>query len=157
MSSDLIKELIRYAVSGALGTLGFVLMCNIRVKKLPFAVLGSLLVVIIWFFVSMTTTDVFIPNLVAAMFGTLYAEIMARVTKAPTTIYLIPSIITLVPGSRLYYTMSDLVHYDFAAMSTDGRDTLLVALGIAVGIVIVTTLFDFFSTIKKTRSRAHQS
>ena len=153
MSSDLVKELIIYAVSGSLGTLGFVLMCNIRVKKLPFAVLGSLFVVIIWFFVSMFTTDVFLPNLIATMFGTLYSEIMARVTKAPTTIYLIPSIITLVPGSRLYYTMSDLVRYDFAAMSTDGRDTLLVALGIAVGIVIITTIFGYFTTLKK-RKRA---
>ena len=156
MSSDLIKELIRYTVSGALGTLGFVLMCNIRAKKLPFAVLGSLFVIIIRFFVSMVTADVFLPDLAAAMFGTLYAEIMARVTKAPTTIYLIPSIITLVPGSRLYYTMSDLVHYDFAAMRTDGRDTLLVALGIAVGVVVITTLFGYFSTIKK-RKRALRS
>lgn len=151
MSSELIKELIIYAVSGALGTLGFVLMCNIKVKKLPFAVLGSLLVIMIWFFVSMLTTNVFIPNLIATMFGTLYSEIMARVTKAPTTIYLIPSIITLVPGSRLYYTMSDLVHYDFAAMSTDGRDTFFVALGIAVGIVIITTIFGYFTTIKKRK------
>lgn len=80
-------------------------------------------------------------NLVPAIVGTLYAEIIARIVKAPATVFLIPAVIPLTPGGTLYYTMSAIVDGDMAKAQEQGGITLLVALGIAVGIVFISVIF----------------
>ena len=79
----------------------------------------------------------------AAMITTIYAEIMARVLKAPVAIYSNPSIIPLVPGGSLYYTMAALMAGDQQEFIARGTDTLMTALGIAVGIIAISVIDVF--------------
>lgn len=135
--------LILLAVSGVIGTLGYAMMYRVRLRRIAFAMLGGLLTVVCWYLICTVTGDLFLSNMAAAMAGTLYAETAARVTKAPTTIYLIPAVISLVPGGRLYYSMLGIVRTDFSSFAAYAKETFLVALGIAVGIVVVTSLVSY--------------
>ena len=76
----------------------------------------------------------------ASLFTTVYGEIMARVQKSPTTTYLVPAIVPLIPGGSLYYTMNDAVRGEWDSFSERGLFTLKLALALAAGIIVVTSL-----------------
>ena len=65
---------------------------------------------------------------------------MARVMKAPATIFLIVGIIPLVPGGGLYYTMEALLSGDTALFAQTGLETAACAGAIAVGVSMVSSL-----------------
>jgi uncharacterized membrane protein YjjB (DUF3815 family) len=56
---------------------------------------------------------------------------MARIIKAPVTIFLICSIIPLVPGSGMYYTMLECVKGSINNALNQGFETLSNAMSIA--------------------------
>ena len=58
---------------------------------------------------------------------------------APTLLFVIPSVVPLIPGSSLYYTMSAAVSGNTREISEYGSLTLQYALSIAAGISIVWT------------------
>ena len=66
-----------------------------------------------------------IQNLFPALAATVYAEIMARVVKAPATPILACSVISLVPGGKLYYTTYYFVVGDMRESSIDSRNSLI--------------------------------
>ncbi len=82
----------------------------------------------------------FLQFLVATLFAASVSEVLARVVKAPSTIFLVPAIIVLVPGGSLYYTVSYLVNSEYALASDYGMRALLSLLGIGVGISVVSVL-----------------
>ena len=80
-------------------------------------------------------------NMIPAAVATLYAEIIARVVKAPATVFLIPGVIPLTPGGKLYYTMRAIIDGNESEVDGLGNETVVIALGIAVGIVLVSLVF----------------
>ncbi len=96
--------------------------------------------------------NLFINFLIAAAFGTLLSEILARLTKSPATIYLIPALLPMVPGGSLYYTTFALVMGNHEDARYFGQRTAIAALGIAVGLVIVTVLTVYWNEIKSRRT-----
>ncbi len=94
--------------------------------------------------------------LIAAAVGAAIAQVMARVMRVPATFFTIPSIIPLVPGSSLYYTMSWALRGNFAKFSERGMATLLSALSIAFGMMIVLVLTGgITAVIRKIKIRKH--
>ena len=85
----------------------------------------------------------FFPSLAASAFGALYAEVLARWLKAPSTLFFIVAMIPLIPGSTLYYSMSCAVYGQLAQASIYGLQTFQCALGIGTGMSIVWALCDF--------------
>jgi uncharacterized membrane protein YjjP (DUF1212 family) len=70
----------------------------------------------------------------------LLAEICSRAGKDAATLFIIPGIIPLVPGTGMYATMLYLLQNDFANAAETGVRTLLVAGCIAVGLITVASL-----------------
>jgi uncharacterized membrane protein YjjB (DUF3815 family) len=60
--------------------------------------------------------------------------------KVPATVMIIPAIVPLVPGGRLYYTMLAAVNSDMEEFYAQGRGVLLITAGLAVGIIGVTAI-----------------
>lgn len=83
----------------------------------------------------------FYANFIAALTIAILSEISARLFKQPTTVYLIPGIIPLVPGLGMYKGMNQIItnHYDL------GTSTLLTACtdagAIALGLMMVASIF----------------
>ena len=92
----------------------------------------------------------------AAAFGAVFAEIMARVCKAPATVFTILSEIALIPGGSLYITMHHLVGGRQGEALQYGLHTLMVALAIALGIVLVTAFTTSFFSKKKRAATGHK-
>lgn len=138
---DFLAKNYSLIISGAIGTLGFCLFFKIRRDKLIYGCIGGLLTSLFFCICSDLGLSVLMRNLIPTIVGTLYAEVIARIVKAPTTVFLIPAVIPLTPGGTLYYTMSAIVEGDMVKAQKQGEITLLVALGIAVGIVFISVIF----------------
>ena len=89
------------------------------------------------------TDNLFFQNFVPSLFATVYAEIMARVMKAPTTPILVCSIIVLIPGGRLYYITYHLVTSENMELFQGELLAMLqVAAGICVGITFISVIVN---------------
>ena len=110
---------------------------GLRKKYLFISALGGLFAWAIYLGASCFIAEEFFCCLLAASFAALYAELLAHLCKAPSTLFLIPSLIPLIPGSSLYYTMSCTVQGDAAGARSYGITTLKWALAIAAGISLV--------------------
>ena len=79
----------------------------------------------------------------------IYAEIMARVNRAPATIFLTTGAVPLIPGGSLYYTMLGLVSNDELMFAENGSKAAIIALAIALGFVIVAIANNLHLRIQK--------
>ena len=140
-----------------IGTLGFSLIFNVPLKRSFFAVLCGMFC---WTFY-MIASQFSIPGVPTVLFAsviggiacTAYSEVMARLNKTPTTIFLIAGLIPLVPGSALYYTMAYIVQQDRDMAISKGLDTLLTCIGIGIGVVIVSVIFQIGTNWRKNLSK----
>lgn len=85
--------------------------------------------------------SIYSMNFFAAVVSALYSEILARSRKCPVTSYLVISLLPLVPGAGIYYTMSLGLGGDVQAAVHKGLETAGVAGSIAVAILLVSTIF----------------
>lgn len=79
----------------------------------------------------------------ATLIAGSYAELMARYTRNPVSIFIIPGIVPLVPGAGAYYTVQYFVKNEFTQGLAKGMETLFIAGAIAFGLAIVSVLFRF--------------
>lgn len=94
------------------------------------------------------TESVFTIYFIGAAVVTLFSEVMARITKAPATIYLVPGLLPMVPGGSLYYTTYALVTGNRQDAGFFGTKTALAAIGIAFGLVVVSVVMHYYNEFK---------
>ena len=122
------------------GAVGYCLKFSIKPPKIFWAAFGGVLSNAIFTIICFYYDNMFVACLLAALFATCYAEAFARIKKSPATVFLIPSIIPLVPGGFLYYAMNNYVNKNEAGMSYYASATVQAAIGISIGIVIISVL-----------------
>lgn len=142
-------NLLAMFFAGLVGTAGFSIVFRLRLKRLPFAVLGGAVSCGTLMGMMLLTDDVFFQNLVAALAAALYAEIVARILRTPVTVFLLPALVCLAPGARLYSAMSYLVSGNQELFLSNAMDTILIAIAIAVGIVLVSVLLHLLPARKR--------
>ena len=144
----MMKEWLLPIVSAALGSLSFAMFFGVRSRKLCFSLLGGALN---WGLYLLAMKKMGLPATMAyalgAAAGTLYAEILARIVKTPVTVFVITSVIPMVPGGTLYYTMLGLLQGDKATFVDRGLYTLSAAGAMALGIFAATMLFRLLFTV----------
>lgn len=133
-------KLLLQLITATLGALGFSLIFNVRGKSVLFATLGGLLAWGSYLLLTGAGLTPVMAYLAVSIIITIYAEISARLHKAPATVFLVCAIIPLVPGSRLYQTMVCAVQQDWSGFFATGLETLLLAIAIAGGIILVSTV-----------------
>ena len=137
-----------------LGCIGFCLVYNIRGKMLILATLGGVLG---WFTFLMcgSMQNVMIQSFIAMMVIAIYSEIMARVHKMPVTVFLIVSLIPLVPGSNIYYTMEYCINGQIIEFLKSALETIAISGALALAILLVSSLTRFFTSIIKHFKHFH--
>ena len=145
-------------ITGTLGSLGFSLLYNLRGKKLIIATLGGLVAWSVYLVFRAPIPSESIRYLISSAVITVYAEVFARVLKTPTTTFLVPAAIPLIPGSSLYYTMNFALNTQWQPFISRAFYTLQLALCIAVGIIAVTTVTRItMLVIRKVKKQVHIS
>lgn len=91
--------------------------------------------------------SVAMSTLAATLAIALVSHILARLLKAPVTIFLIPGILPLVPGINTYRIGYYLIQDDGVQASYYFNLTLQVAGMIAIGIFIMDTIFRVMNTV----------
>lgn len=136
-------------ICAVIGSLGFSFIFHLKRDKLLVASVGGGLTWLFYLFVVHRINGEFAAYFLATVFATFYAELMARVKKAPATIFVITALIPLIPGGSLYYTMEYLMQKDMGMMRSQAAETAMLALAIAMGITIVIMLLDLFSLVAR--------
>lgn len=143
----LIKSL--YAL---ISTLGFGVLFNIKGRNLIFASAGGALTWYVYLLVFNRTTSSLAALLFASVLAGLYSEILARILKAPVTIFSICSVIPLVPGGGMYYTMLASVQGNINKFLSTGLDTFASAGAIAVGILIASSATKLLLVLRNVKN-----
>lgn len=138
-----------------MGSLGFSILFNIKDRKIWFAALGGLLAWLIYLLGGLWLSGEMAQYFVAANIVTFYSEICARIEKTPATTFLTAAIIPLVPGRALYYTMSYAINNRFAEFGEYGSYTVSIAVAIAAGIMVASSLSRFFFAVRSFKYRQH--
>lgn len=83
----------------------------------------------------------FYANFIATLLLSLASEISARIFKQPTTIFVIPGIIPLVPGLGMYQGMERIIQNYYNAGMTVLMTAITDAGAIALGVMMMTSIF----------------
>ncbi len=144
------KEVVIQLFAAFLGCVGFALLFNLRGKRIFEASVGGTLGWGIYLVCTMIGLGIFMSSLLAAAFCQIFSEIMARIRKMPRTVFCIPAVVPLIPGSLLYYTMVAAASGNMNEVGEYGIKTLKFALGIAAGISFVSAISII---VKKTATQ----
>ena len=131
-------EMVIQIITATIGSLSFGVLYNVRGKNLFAVAIGGglawLLYLVLFNFIGLKNETIcyFLVSLVIS----IYCEIMARVFKAPTTVFIAPSLIPLVPGASLYYTMTSMFSGDIVVFAEKALATLQLAAALAFGVII---------------------
>lgn len=142
------KQEIIQIITAAIGTLGFSIYFRVSEKNVIASTFGGALGWAVYLLIFKMTASLFFANFTAALIVYVYSEIMARILKGPSNIFLIPGIIPLLPGGTLYYTMYGLVEGNKSLFSENGVKTAVITFGIAAGIVVGAVLVIYIVKFK---------
>lgn len=127
-------------VAGCVGTAGFGILFHIRGMRLLVATLGGLLSWLLVAILNDWIVNEAINYFLVAFSIAIFAEIMARVLKTPTTAFITTSLVPLIPGASLYYTMEYVFESDMAGFLEKAVTTLQLASALALGTILGRTL-----------------
>ncbi|MBQ6824761.1 MAG: threonine/serine exporter family protein [Clostridia bacterium] len=136
-------------ITAFLGTLGFGVLFNIRGRKLWLAALGGLLSWGFFLLLGLWMENEPVRYFLCSVLVSVYAEILARVVKTPTTTFIIISLIPLIPGGSLYYTMASALEGSGPRFLHNGVHTLSLAIALSLGIILVTSFVRRLKILKK--------
>lgn len=146
-------DIIIKIIAGVISTIGFAIIFKLRVKHIPFAAFDGLVACVVYFVcLEFISDDLFIANMLASFATAGVAEICARIGKAPTTIFLLPGCIALVPGGTLYQAMRSLLIKDYNEFGAQLLITGKVAIAIGGGIIAVSIIRYFLNKIKSNKT-----
>lgn len=150
MGNTEMTEMIIQVIAAFIGSAGFAFFLKMRSRQALMATVGGGITWTIYLILEWYIGGLFLPNLLAAIFVGIYAEIMARVNRAPATVFITTAAVPLIPGGSLYYTMLGLVEQDETLFAESGSKALTIALAISLGIVTVAIVNNFYLRISKS-------
>ena len=135
--------------AAALGIAGYSLMARASLRSL----LPSVVVGVIGTGIYLISLEFGLPEFASNFFGAMIiyigCAISAKLFKAPTTIFLIPAQIILVPGKYLYQTFSSLLADDYMLAWESCLLMFEVSAGIACGLVCGLIAYSISLSIQK--------
>jgi len=143
-------------ISSTIACVGFAIIFKIRGRQVVYSGIGAFCTWAVYLLVyECYEPDNFLATLVASIFVAAYAEIMARVNKAPATIFLTASVFPLIPGANLYYMMYGLMMENTKMASYNAIQLVLTCLGIALGFIVVEILNKYLGMFYEQLRHAH--
>ena len=140
-------HIISQFVPAVFAILGLAIIFRVPVSRIPACVvvgaLGWLTYLITDYYMDSPVMGCFFG---ACMVGLCSAE-ASRIFKEAMTIFVIPGILCLVPGAKIFYTMEALIRNDIEDMAEIGVQTLMMAGAIAMGLLVMGALIKVFRAV----------
>lgn len=141
-------SIAEHCLFAIIGCYGFAILFNVHGPGSLLCALGGMLAWAVYLIVLKLGYSDIMANFWAALFASIYSEIMARIRKYPAISYLVISIFALIPGAGAYYTMNYAVRGEMELFASKGMHTAAVAGILAVGILLGSTAFRMYSDWK---------
>ena len=139
---------------GALGSVGFAVLFNVRGYRLILLFLGGALDWAVYLICEGQGCGPFLSVFLATATAAFLSEVLARLVRAPVLILLVPMLVPLIPGSALYHTMDALIREEQEAFLRYGSTAITWAGAIALGIICMTALSHLiFGIVEYCRKR----
>ena len=150
--TELNSNIMIQFISCTAACVGFALWFNVRGKQVLFCGMGAFCTWGVYVLADGLLHNYFFATLIGAIFVAGYAQIMARVNKAPATIFQSVCAFPLVPGNNLM--MYALVMDMPKDTASEGKQLVLNCLGIAMGFMVVEIINKysviFYGMLKKS-------
>ena len=126
-----------------IGCIGFSLWFQVKGRHIFWCTLGAFLTWAAYSLCAHFVPGNFWASLTGAVVCAFFSQIMARVNKAPATIFQTVSVFPMIPGAALYYCMYGFVIGDFQFACEKGISLLLSCFGIVLGFLLIQVLSRF--------------
>ena len=124
-------------ISCTIACVGFAYWFNVKGIQVLYSGIGAFFTWTVYYVCFEMTNSNFQATLFGAIFVAIFAQIMARVNRAPATIFLCVCVFPLVPGPNLYYMMYYLVLENYKVAKEEAVTLVLTCVGIALGFIVV--------------------
>lgn len=146
-------NLLSQFVLALFATMGFAVIFRVPARHIPACVIVGALG---WVTYLITDYNIDSPA-IACFFGAcmvgLCSAISAHIFKEAMTIFIIPGILCLVPGAKIFYTMEAFIRNDIEDMAEIGVQMIMMAGAIALGLLVMGAIIKVFrSIVSKTVS-----
>lgn len=127
-------------IGALIGVIAFAIYIEAPKKYL---ILGGILGAFEWFVYLMVLKEhgVLFASFMATVIIAFLSHVVARIVKAPVTVFLIPGLLPLVPGAGMYRTVYQIVVGNRSLAMENLLETMQVAGLMAIGIFIVDSIF----------------
>lgn len=129
---------------GGIAILGFSIRSNIKGWKLLFTSLGGALSWGLYLQFLNWSSSLLLSIFLATVAVCIYSELLGRLFRIPVAVFVICSIIPLVPGSGLYYAMKAYIDGNGSDFLLKMGQTLMIAGSISVAIAVVSSVTNLF-------------
>jgi uncharacterized membrane protein YjjB (DUF3815 family) len=120
------------------------ILYNVEKRNLIWVGLSGTLGWFVYSRVYNVSSDMIFSSFLGAVAVGLYSEILARVRKAPATVFSITGIFPLVPGIAAYNTIQYIAGSNLSEAANRGIETITSATAIAFGILLTSAVFRMF-------------
>ena len=118
-------------------TLGFCIIFHVPYRHIPVASVIGALAWVVYKACTLQEISPIVACFTASCAVGLLSDIAARLCKDAATVFIIPGILCLVPGSGMYNTMLSLVTGDLYEAASIGSNTVMMAGAIALGLLVI--------------------
>ncbi|MGX8797903.1 threonine/serine exporter family protein [Fusibacter sp. JL298sf-3] len=134
---------------------GFSIIFNLPRKVLIITSVNGAIGWIVYVILQQLGANFIIPAFVGSFVVGIVGEVLAIKNRHPATLFIIPGITPFVPGYGIYNTMYHIVTQNFSGAITEGAQSMFIAISIACGVVLATSLVRMTRTsiekvLKKT-------
>ena len=143
-----LSEPLLLVVFSYFASISFGIVFRISPRDLGLAGLGGALARIALIILMPLSSSRLLYMTVSALVAAMYAEILAVTRRQPSTYFLYPSIIPLIPGDLFFYALAGLYFGNREFAETNGINCLLSLAGLSIGFVLSSTVAHYVRRIR---------
>lgn len=140
----IIKQFLLACISCATISILF----NIQKRNIFLCAINGAICWTLYMFLTENNFSYIFSSLVCALLCGVLGEFFARWQKTPVNCYFIIGVIPLVPGLKIYQSMTYFINDDLKMGASEGVQALFMAIAIAVGLMIASSVSKIFRNIK---------
>ncbi len=138
---DYIFIIIAKLYGSIICVIAFSILCNMRRSLIKYAAIVGSVSWLAYIYLDYIKADVILQAFLSAIVVAWISHVLARVLKAPVTIFLVPGILPLVPGGAIYNSVYNYMSNEYDLGNFYFIQTLQIAGAISMAIFIMDSVF----------------